>query len=40
MVVAKAIIAFFGIVALIGTALLARNCTPPSRHPPPLVRGP
>lgn len=28
MVVVKAIIAFFGIVTLIGTALLARNCTP------------
>ncbi len=28
MVVAKAILTLLGIVALIGTALLARNCTP------------
>jgi len=40
MVVAKAIIAFFGIVTLIGTALLARNCTPPPAILPRLCGDP
>lgn len=40
MVVVKAIIAFFGIVTLIGTALLARNCTPPPAILPRLCGDP
>jgi hypothetical protein len=40
MVVVKAIIAFFGVVTLIGTALLARNRTPPPAILPRLCGNP